>query len=359
MRSFATYAAVAAVAAVSVAHAQTITPRETPANIPDSMYRTGLPPVLDKPAPPPVTGDSASLNRFRQAYAARRSPRIAIWWNRELSDQVASRWVSETANIGAIAGTAERGWNSAVIGVVGAGVKQTAERTVGDPKRPGLAELPTWDFEAAFANAYLDAGAKLVDRATILRTIGGGQQNTNARPDVQAIEAAALLGKADLLMEVLLTGDPAAKTGWAFRVSAKDIQTGELVMTMVTRATGPETGAPMTFEALPKIDVVSRRLAIESMDRLASAWGAAPLPVAAPTPAAMTPPAVPATGATMPVVPASAEDKLGLEPAVGPRAKIVNDPDVIRVSPLPASKGDEANADAKTGTTAEGASKSP
>ena len=48
-------------------------------------YRTGLPPVM---APmgnqPPI--DDGTIDRFRQAYATRKSPRIMVFWNRELDD---------------------------------------------------------------------------------------------------------------------------------------------------------------------------------------------------------------------------------------------------------------------------------
>jgi len=58
-------------------------------------YRTGLPPVMT------LTGNQAPIDdgmveRFRQAYVARKSPRIMAFWNRELDDRAFSAGNVET-----------------------------------------------------------------------------------------------------------------------------------------------------------------------------------------------------------------------------------------------------------------------
>lgn len=331
-------------------------PAATPAIGADG-YRTGVPPVLAPEAAPKGADDSLVVARFRQAYAARRQPRIAIWWNRELSDNVATQWVDDRRlqnNIGIE--SAGSGSQTTLTNPTGtrterfsdgrADIRQDIHERSGavvagtERRRAGLSERSSWDFETGFAQAYLEAGSRLVDRATILRTIGGGRP-AGDKPDVQAIESAALLGKADLLMEILMTQDARAPAGWAFRISVKDIQSGQIVMSMVS--TGPRPSATPAFQATstgfaPRaaettaVDVVARHLAVESMDRLASLWGAAP---PAPARSGAAPATNPPARAS---APADSEKTFGLEPTAGPRARVINDPgvDVIRVSPLPA-----------------------
>jgi len=52
-------------------------------------YRTGLPSVM-APMGNQAPIDDGTVARFRQAYAARKSPRIMAFWNRELDDRVSS-----------------------------------------------------------------------------------------------------------------------------------------------------------------------------------------------------------------------------------------------------------------------------
>ena len=58
-------------------------------------YRTGLPSVM-APMGNQAPIDDGTVARFRQAYAARKSPRIMAFWNRELDDRVSSAENFET-----------------------------------------------------------------------------------------------------------------------------------------------------------------------------------------------------------------------------------------------------------------------
>jgi len=56
-----------------------------------SDYRTDVPPVLDRARSPDKNLQrSKVINDFKRAYAAENRPRIVVFWNREISDQVSS-----------------------------------------------------------------------------------------------------------------------------------------------------------------------------------------------------------------------------------------------------------------------------
>lgn len=341
-----------------IAWGQAVPPLATPApgSVGSDGYRTNVPQVLAPAAQPQPDGGAQSIGRFRQAYAAARAPRIAIWWNRELTDEVATQYerrsnVTERTTID-MTGSGSAAVNPQVPGGVSAisndelvgQINRTREARSGDVRvsgqaRTGLAERGRWDFESGFSDAYLSAGATILDRAMIIRTIQGGRP-AGQQADLQAIEAAALIGKADLLMEILMTADAAAPTGWVFRITVKNVQSGAMVMSMVSKGIPPEPatrpfvatdkGFVQATSQAPTPAIAARQLAVESMDRLATLWGVGPAPLRSS---------------------ATPDDRSGLEPAVGPRARIIEEPaaaeNVIRVSPLAPPAKETGNADAK------------
>ena len=92
---------------------------------------------------------------------------------------------------------------------------------------------------------------------------------------------AGVAGMADLLMEVLATRDPRSPVGTAFKVTVKQISSGRVLANVVTLALPPEqtttryVATKHGFEPVAQlvtVDLVGRRLAIETMVGLLGAW---------------------------------------------------------------------------------------
>lgn len=261
-----------------------------------SIYRSGVPDVL-QPAGPASSNDDAVLDRFRRLYAARKAPRIVVFWNREFSDRVASNYrtglrISERTEAD-VTGTSETvfGPDGPVTfdehQVSGA---RTIDVTIGESvsdsdshRRPGLLENDDWSVEAAFTRLFIEAGGNLIDRAVAMRTTAARAKEEGAeRLDPQQIETSALLGKADLLMEVLQTPDKEGPIGFRFRVSVKDIRTGR-VLANITTVGRPADAAETEWRAgrdgfvkvsrRYKADSIGRQVGLETMRALVAVWG--------------------------------------------------------------------------------------
>jgi len=242
------------------------------------LYREGLPDVL---TPPPAAApiDNSVVERFRRAYAGRKSPRIVAFWNQEFDDQVSS-FGNEEVRIRDMESFAVTGtWNGT------AGVRdrtiimQSGPSVVESARRPGFSETSAWAFEAAFSQVFAEAGAHLVDRATITRTTAARDRSTG-RADQKRAEGAAV-AEADLVMEVLVARDWRSPVGTAFKVAVKDVRSGRVLANVVTMALPPQRSTqqyaatnrgfvPVTSEVT--VDQVGRQLAVETMVGLLGAW---------------------------------------------------------------------------------------
>ncbi len=229
------------------------------------QYRTDLPPVLEPPAPAPrIAMGEQTRPRFQQQYEAAGRPRIALFWNVELVDSVEDRMVRTDRLQG---GASSRGTDtvqstaglagSATTRESGSGTNidlvrtQSTERVSDNVRRStSLAERDLWLAETGFTATMRSAGVRLIDRNTIIRTTAARDGVGN---NVRTIETKALQGKADLLMEVLLTPDPKAPLGWGFRVNLKHIDTGEIRMSMYAEAQPADLPPPrVSYRASPQ-----------------------------------------------------------------------------------------------------------
>ena len=128
-------------------------------------------------------------------------PRIAIFLNRELSDEVRD-WAMDDGWVYYAETTGKGGWR---------GERYYVKRVDESGARPSPREYWMWGFEDAFMQPFMEAGANLVDRATILRLTAAKEQAKQGtlRPLApKEIETDALVGYADLFIEVLITTDP-------------------------------------------------------------------------------------------------------------------------------------------------------
>jgi len=260
-------------------------------------------PLSTSPQPQTEEAYAGSLERFRKAYADANAPRIAVYFNRALSDEV-REWITPARAV--IAGKGQSvavGEGPTVVtpsGTVlegGATVKaegstDTQRGVTGytqvhteEPQRPSPEELWTWSFEDHFLQPFLKAGAKMVDRATTLRLVASTKsQDATYIVPVKQVEMKALTGYADVLVEILVTRDHASPSGYAFRATAKQTRTGILMGSVTKTGRDPRYERPGEVIATPSgyelrkgsapliLETVSQELAVDLMNSMATAW---------------------------------------------------------------------------------------
>ena len=253
------------------------------------QYRDNMPEVLRAPPPPPSAAQrgAASASAFRSAYARKKSPRMVIFWNRQLTDSLSTSY-EEWSRLSLADGqyvdqaVSEDGSTTVAGRAVEAEYRAGRTSATADGARAvGLPERADWRAAQGFNRMLLSGGARLIDRTLIMRATA--LRKGIDRGDAQAIEMSALVGKADLLVEVLQTPDDGAPSGYTFRVDVKDIRSGTLLATVVTQGNPPPSG-PGRFVAgangyererplPPSVDQVGARVATEVMQALVANWG--------------------------------------------------------------------------------------
>jgi hypothetical protein len=248
---------------------------------------------------------AASVSRFGAAYAAAKKPRIAIYLNRVLSDEV-REWITPSRIVISGKGEEVSVGSGATIVIPSGAVVETApgakangsgdaERGVAayrqthteDQHREKPEEVWMWQFEDNFLQPLLKAGAILVDRATILRLVAaasGTQSDAYMLEAVKQTEMRALVDHADILVELLVTRDHVSPSGYAFRATAKDTRTG-MIVGSVTK-TGRDYRYEKSFEAVAGpagyeiergsgaliLENISQELAIDLMNSMSHTW---------------------------------------------------------------------------------------
>ncbi len=211
---------------------------------------------------------------FASAYQRAGRPRVVVFWNRELSEEVGTSYtdvmrghVEERAGI-------DRGeaYRTSDVEVTAGTERNDVQRRSSE-----FTERTDWKFEATFVSGLAQAGVNMVDRAMIVRRSGRGVQ-TNT-PNHQAIEMDALQGYADILVEVLQTPDADAPSGTSFRVTAKRISNGRILAQFVTAGQPPvntarrwvagPTGYQRAQPEPPSMGQVAHQLVNETLDALA------------------------------------------------------------------------------------------
>ena len=258
-----------------------------------SQFRDQQPQVLEQPPPAPAADRSKEiLGAFQSAYRAAGSPRIALFWNVVLTDQVAEGTVSSSRIRGDKTQTVSR-LEQSTSGDAGSSrlvdgddrrsmdvtINRTSRTTDSAKRGMPLAERDAWLLETAFTKSLIDGGADLIDRNLMLRITAAALESGKDR-DVRTVESKALLGKADVLLEVLMTRDTDSPLGWGFRCTLREISSGRLRGSFYTKAI-PELPKPPArfvatnrgFEASQEkpvvtVDAVGQKLALDAMDQL-------------------------------------------------------------------------------------------
>lgn len=219
-----------------------------------AQYRQGMPEVLPQPAHASGDTSAADAEAFRAAYRKAGSPRMVVYWNRDLSDAVTTQYdhVQQATHVAGAAAVAQLSNDGRTLtqdaGVASVTTLRSGERRIDDNgARQLLPENSDWPLMTAFNARLQGAGAQLVDRTVALRA-HAADQSDEQRKDTQTLELKALQGKADVLVEVLQTHDASAPFGVMFRVEVKRVATGELLASLVSNGKAPKP-APGRFVA--------------------------------------------------------------------------------------------------------------
>jgi hypothetical protein len=209
----------------------------------EPQYRPGLPPVLAPEGAPPAP---AVEERFRKEYARAGRPRVVLYWNRELDDELVDR---KTQRVDIRAAGVEAGPVA-----VGAVHIDRAE-TVANRWAAGGLPRHLATVEAAFVQHLAQHGVRLVDRAAILRLEHARARKRDAAgqgatPDSRVNEIDALSALADLLIEITVLEAGATPAKVEFKLLAKDTRTGAMPFSLATRA-GAAQADPGGFVAGP------------------------------------------------------------------------------------------------------------
>ncbi len=219
-----------------------------------AQYREGMPEVLPEPARAATGNAAADVEAFRAAYRKAGSPRMVVYWNRDLGDALTTQYdqVQQATHVAQGAAVTQLSDDGRTLtqgaGVASVTTLRSGERSAQDNgSRQLLPETSDWPLMTAFNSRLQGAGAKLVDRTVTMRSRAAAE-SAEQRKDIQTIELKALHDKADLLVEVLQTHDASAPFGVMFRVEVKRLATGELLASLVSDGKGSKR-APGRFVA--------------------------------------------------------------------------------------------------------------
>ncbi len=250
-----------------------------------AQYREGLPPVMAPPPPridPSAFGEGQSVGDYRRAG----SPRLVVFWNRELSDRTSAGMDTvitehgESAE-GAAAAVSRSGRYSEGARVA-AYEKETRiglREAPGDARSSLMSEEAEWRFMEAFQGRLMSAGIRLVDRPVAMRAIAASQDGPSDR---QKAEMAGIARMADLMLAIVQAPAPDTPLGIRFKVAVTDLRDGTILATFVDDGNGPTRG-PGRFvagangferERAPSVEVESAgaNLASALLARLAGRW---------------------------------------------------------------------------------------
>jgi hypothetical protein len=187
--------------------------------------------VIEPPKPVmPPDKITPAINEFSKLYKKAHSPKIVLFWNMMLTDSVKDS--QNTVNISGnskISGGSKTAEDSKFSVTKSESKGQT---DINGKRNTTLPERDMWKVQTVFMNTMRDAGVRFIDRNSILRTTALKENTDN----ISELETKALLNKANLYMEVLLTRDEPAPIGWGFKVSLRDLNTGEELSSIYTQA---------------------------------------------------------------------------------------------------------------------------
>ncbi len=258
-------------------------------------------PVVEKISLLPPQDYAPAEARFAASYKAKARPTVAVFFNRQLSDEV-REWVEPRRTV-TLTEIQERWFLGTRVGKdeATATYQTSPEQNPLTESRRKLDERQAWIVEDAFQAPLLKQGTRLVDRATMMRLAAfksGKQDNPDATIALKHLEMGALLGHADYFVELLVSNRPDSKLGYELRAQVKEVKTGIIVASATTATwrfaelpapanktrkvpVATDQGYVYREEKLPEPTViipfdveVAERLAHQVMEQLATSWDA-------------------------------------------------------------------------------------
>ena len=235
-----------------------ILPLSTRAEVEDGLYRPGAEPVLSPPKANSQDDSRKIIDAFVRAYANKKSPRVVLFWNRSLSDQLNDVKTSEkvtqiyssgdiTADL-RIPDIGERSVDASSRRFVSK-TERTDQTIEEKGKRRDTSERYGWALEDAVVRTLTGMGTKLVDRSAAMRFLAAERDLAPSALDGVRIETDALLKKGDLLLEILLSEDASTPSGLIYRILVKEIGSGRLLASGFTDARPAAKAPERTFRA--------------------------------------------------------------------------------------------------------------
>jgi len=328
-----------------VIYVERVAPAGTVPVVQGSSYSVGMPqqtemmaePEVDESSQPAMTEQEAEIwranttRKFKAANKRAGSPNIAVFWNREFSDQL-SQWYAdkrvvktgeqsnkssdkfEPSNKASGKGynRNQTGGSKIVEAQYFAECKEAIKMSVSSEKGyndkgrinklAGSAEVnpspelcyqvldkrppagdsmgdksKNFEFNSGYMSPFLGSSAKMIDRSSIMRIV----QRENAQKagaelisDAQKLETDALVGYADYIAEIVYKSKSKTQLGVEFLVTVKEISSGRIVAMFKTDGTPADLPADSSeWEAGPngyrKVDASSEASAYDVGQQLA------------------------------------------------------------------------------------------
>jgi hypothetical protein len=240
-------------------------------------WRADQQPVVAPLARPAVPMPDV-IGPFRAAYDAAGKPRILLFWNTTFDEATAAtRETVEVTNRNGEHVPYGGYWHDG--GTSEHTEHTTSDQLVDSEKKPGiLGGSSAVELEVAFRQQLQDAGVRLMDRAASIRFTQA--QKDRGAIDPKLIEADAVLGKSDLLLEVVMVFDQRAPLGAGFKITATDVKSGASIVTFYTGAmpqlvqpapyyeatsTGFERRQPHVAPSVPEVGAALARDVMQSL----------------------------------------------------------------------------------------------
>jgi hypothetical protein len=212
----------------------------------EAQWRANQEPVASPPiqhpiAPPDVVGP------FREQYTGAGEPRILLFWNVAFDDATESnrQSVETTQRTSSDHAT---GLDKQTAGASGNAtlhesddkktdsVEHVTAVRILDPAKltSGLSPRNAVELELAFRRTLQSAGVRLISRDASIRLTQAATDRHGV--DHKLIEADAVLGRADLLLEVLMVPDQSRPLGAAFRATLTEVKSAREIASLYTPA---------------------------------------------------------------------------------------------------------------------------
>jgi hypothetical protein len=187
-----------------------------------------------QPAMRPAVPEPDVLGPFRAAYEAAGKPRVLLFWNTTFDEATAvTHQTVEVTNRSGERGSYGGYWRDG--SAAEHTDRTTTEQVLDSEKKPSiLGASSAVELEVVFRQQLQDAGVRLMDRAASIRFTQAQKDRSGVDPKL--IEADAVLGKSDVLLEVVMVFDERAPLGAGFKVTATDVKTGASLVTFYTPA---------------------------------------------------------------------------------------------------------------------------